>query len=153
MARILGLLPSALAAVARGGSASAWYRELRAEGLAPRRSEALELFRIAKGITVNSADEPFRDISSAPSGTEMGQWPTKSATGVIQTVTLLYRDRATGQIHQTWYNYKSDNGVSREEAMSSGITAYAEHAEQYEQDLIGAIHSSARRLVPIGAGL
>lgn len=150
MARILGLFPAALKAARGGMSANAFYRELQSEGIAPRRSEALQLFKIARGTVSRTAEEPFREQTSVPTGTEMGQWPVKNATGVAQTVTLTYRDRITGQIKQTWWRTTTPEGITRERAIAEAIDAYSEHAESYEQDLIGAVHTSAYRLVPFG---
>lgn len=148
MARVLGLFPSALAAASGGMSERAWERQVRAAGLGARSSEMLNLWKIAKSITTASPQEPFNDISKVPSGTELSPWPTKGATGVIQNVTLTYRDRTTGEIKQTWYRVKSDTGVTREQALAEAINSYSDHAEDYDQDLIGAVHTSAYSLVP-----
>jgi hypothetical protein len=148
MARILGLLPSALIAAKGGMSASAWYRELQREGIAPRRTEALQLFKTAKEITTRTPEEPFRPLNQVPSGRDIAQWPSRNATGIAQTVTLTYRDRITGQVQQTWWRTVTPNGITREQAIATAIDAYSEHADQYEQDIIGAIHTSAYALVP-----
>lgn len=149
MARILGLFPAALLAARNDMSANAFYRELRAEGIAARRTEVLQIFKIAKSITVRSQDEPFRDIFATPHGDELSVWPSKKATGVMQTVTLTYRDRTTGHISQTWWRTSTPNGITRERAMAMAIDAYSEHAESYDQDLIGAVHTSSYQLVPM----
>jgi hypothetical protein len=95
MAGILGLFPSALNAASGNMSASAWIREMQAVGLGARRSEMLELFKFAKGITAKSPDEIFRDITQVPTASEIQVWPTKRAEGFAQTVTLVYRDRTS----------------------------------------------------------
>lgn len=148
MARILGLFPAALLAARGGMSANDFYRELRAEGIAARRTEVLQLYKIAKASTVKSPDEPFRDLGSRPQESELSVWPSKKATGIMQTVTLTYRDRTTGQIKQTWWRTVTPNGMTREEALATAEDAYSEHAESYNQDLIGSVHTSSYRLVP-----
>lgn len=148
MARILGLFPSALKAASEGMSATAYYNELRSLGEAARKSEVFSLFKIARGIITSSADEPFRDPTLVPTGYEMAPWPTKNATGVRQNVTLTYRDRTTGQIKQTYWSTVTENGITRETAVATAIDAYSEHAESYDQDLIGAVHTSAYSLQP-----
>lgn len=149
MARVLGLFPSALIAARAGMTSNAYYLELRALGIAARRSEVLQLYKIARGIVARSPDEPFRDISLTPAGAELQAWPTKKGTGIAQTVTLTYRDRTTGAIKQTWWRTVTPNGITREEALATAIDAYSEHAENYNQDIIGAVHTSAYRLTPI----
>lgn len=148
MARVLGLLPSALRAARAGLSATEWYRLLRVQGIAPREAEARALYRHAVSLVATSEQEVGARQSERPRLADLKSWPTKNATGVKQTVTLLYRDRTTGHIQQTFWSTVSPKGVIRSEAVQAAIDAYAGHAEQYNQDLIMAVHSSARILTP-----
>jgi hypothetical protein len=148
MARILGLFPAALVAARSGSSANAFYQSLRDLGIAPRRTEALQLFSTAKGIVSRTPDEPFRNIHEVPAATDIGMWPSKKSTGIVQNVTLTYRDKDTGHIQQTWWRTVTPNGITREEALATAIDAYSEHAESYNQEIIGAVHTSAYRLTP-----
>lgn len=148
MARVLGLLPSALIAAQNGMSANQFYRELRDLDMAPRRSEALSIYKMAQSIVSRSPDEPFRDITRAPTGGEIGPWPTRKAEGILQTVSLIYRDRVTGTLQRTYWSTKNETPMTRENAMAAAINAYADHAERYGQDLIGAIHTGAYALTP-----
>jgi hypothetical protein len=147
MARILGLFPAALTAARHDMSANAFAREIQSQGLGARRSEVLQLYRIARGVVARNEQEPFRPQQSVPSGDEIGQWPVKNPNGITQTVTITYRDRTTGQIKQTWWSTVTPNGITRERAVAEAIDAYSEHAESYEQDLIGAVHTSAYQQV------
>lgn len=149
MPAILGALPSALVAASQGMSANAFDRQLRELGMGARRSEVLALYRTATAIVARAPDEPFKDIRQNPANEHLPTWPTKSATGVHQTVALVYRDRVTGAILQTYWGTSSDLGITREEAMATAINAYADHAEEYEQDLIGAVHIAAYQNVPL----
>lgn len=148
MARILGAFPAALIASRGGLSANAFYRELQAQGFGARRSEVLQLFKIAKTITTASPEEPFRDITLVPDSSQLQSWPTKKATGIRQNVTITYRDRTTGQIKQTFWSTINSSPLTREQAIATAIDAYSEHAEAYDQDLIGAVHTSAYNLEP-----
>lgn len=150
MARILGLLPSALVAARIGMGVEAWIRQVQEEGIGARTSEMRQLYRISKSIVVRSPDEPFRDISQIPRGQELAPWPVKNPHGIAQNVTIAFRDRTTGQIKQTRWGTVTPNGITREEAMATAIDAYSEHAESYNQDLIDAVHTSAYRQVPFG---
>jgi hypothetical protein len=130
-------------------SANAYYRELRDLGIAARRSEVLQLFKLSRGLVATAGDEMFRDISKVPQENELSPWPTKKATGVRQNVSLIYRDRITGTLNRTMWSTTSENGVTRETAMASAIDAYSEHADAYGQDLIGAVHTGAYRYGPL----
>lgn len=150
MARVLGLFPSALTAARGGMSANAYYRELQSLGIGARRGEVLQLFKIAKSITTRTPDEPFRNIYAVPNESETEVWPSRKSTGIAQTVTLTYRDKTTGQINQTWWRTVTENGMTREAALATAIDAYSEHAESYDQELIGAVHTSSYKLTPQG---
>lgn len=148
MARVLGLFPSALIAASQNAGAGVFYRTLRALGVAPRQSEAYALYKQAKAITSAQGHDVFEPLNENPASNVLPVWPTRSATGVRQNVQLVYRDRTTGQMSKTYFSVTSDNGVTREEAISQAISAYASNAEQYNQDLIGAVHTSAYRMSP-----
>ena len=147
MAAILGLFPGALIAAKGGMSANAFYREVQALGIGGRRSEVLALFKVAKSVTTVAPHEPFKDITRVPSGNELAPWPVKEPKGVVQNVTILYRDRTTGNIKQTYYRVSTANGITREQALAQAVDAYSEHADSYGQDLIGAVHTSAYQQV------
>lgn len=153
MARILGLLPAMLTAAREGMSANAFNRAQQEVGYGARRTEVLQLFKIAKSIVTAAPEEPFADQTLAPSQSELQSWPTKKATGIRQNVTITYRDKETGDIKQTFWSVISNQPITREEATSRAIGAYAEHAERYKQALIGAVHTGAYNLVPFPGAL
>lgn len=148
MAQILGAFRQAIISAASGSSQNAFERTLRALGQGARASEARALFKIARSITTASPQEVFRPIEQAPSGAEIGTQITRKATGIRQNVSLVYRDKTTGTIKQTFWSTVGSSPLTREEAIATAIDAYSEHAEQYNQDLIGAVHTSAYNLVP-----
>lgn len=151
MARILGLFPSALVAASGGQSANEWIKTMQSVGLGARRGEMLELYKIARGIVSKSPDEIFRDITQVPTAAEISVWPTRKATGFAQVVTLVYRDRTTGALAQTYWKTTNPTPMRRETAMATAISAYADQAERYNQDLVGAVHTSTYQQVPFQA--
>lgn len=151
MPAILGLLPSALNAVSGGMSASAWIKEMQAIGMGARRSEMFELYKIAGAIIAKAPDEVFRDITQVPTASEIQVWPTKRAEGFAQTVTLIYRDRTTGKLNQTYWKTSNPQPLKRETAMATAVSAYADSADRYNQDLIGALHTSTYEQIPFQA--
>jgi len=150
MARILGLMPSALRAARAGLTATEWYKLLRVQGIAPRQSEAYKLYAQAVALVANAPNEIGAPLSQRPKAAEIPSFPTKSATGIMQTVTLLYRNKTTGTVNQVFYRVTSEKGVTRSSAIKKAIEAYAGQAENYDQDLIAAVHSSAYRMEPSG---
>ena len=150
MARVLGLLPSALRAARAGLTATEWYKLLRVQGIAPRQAEAYKLYAQAVSLVANAPSEIGQPQSQKPDVSQLAAFPTKNATGVMQTVTLLYRNKTTGAINQVFYRVTSKNGVVRSKAVKQAIESYAGSADNYDQEMIGAVHSSAYRMVPTG---
>lgn len=148
MARILGLWPSALWAAGREVSFREWERETRAIGLGARSSQMLKLWQQAVGVVTTSKDEPFRNQYEVPRPEHRGIWPVKNATGVAQTVKLVYQDKTTKEFKTTYWRTVTPNGITRAGAVAQAIDAYADTAERYNQVLVGAVHTSALDLVP-----
>lgn len=152
MARILYALPLAIRAAREGFSAAAFEKQLRELGQGARSSEVRALYKEAVDIVSRSqGTEPFQPLNLPPSE-PMARFPTRNKTSVMQNVSLVYRDKTTGQISRTFYRVTSANGLSRQEAIDQAIAAYSDNAERYGQDLIGAVHTSAYRQVPFGGG-
>ncbi len=152
MPAILASWQSALIAAREGMSANAFVRQLQNLGMGARRTEALALFKIAKDAVVRAQDEPFRPTGAVPTADEIGMWATKRATGFSHTVTLTYRDKTTGHISQVWWRSTYDQPVTRQEAINTATDAYEENAVRYNQELIGAAHTSTYRYVPVTTG-
>lgn len=148
MARILGAFPAALIAVKNGMSQNALIRELRALGAGARDSEVRALYKIAQQTLAKSPNEPFADINLVPDMATAKPWPTVSATGVKQAVEITYRQKTTGTLITVPYQVSSESGVTRYEAIQAAINAYARKAEQYNQELVSAVHTATYRLTP-----
>lgn len=139
---------SALRAASEGMSASAWMRALTEAGTGIRRQVGFRLYGQAKALAAEYGSEPSRPLNQVPAGPEVRSWPTRASEGVLQSVQVFYRERVTGRIVQKFYNVKTPNGITRQEAIDKAISAYASNAEDYEQDLIEAVHTGTALLVP-----
>jgi len=148
-----GYFGSAVRAAGEGISASAWLRTLAEAGTGIRRQVGLRLYAEARRVVAEAGEEPSRALSAVPSLAEMAPIATRSSAGVLQTVQVSYREKVTGNIRTVYHTTKSEHGVTREQAITNAISAYAGHAEEYEQTLLGAVHSSAVRMVPVDLGL
>lgn len=148
MARILGAFPAALIAVRSGMSQNALIRQLRSLGEGARESEVRALYRLAQQTLKNNPQEPFADPTLVPDLATASPWPTISATGVKQAIEVTYRQKATGTLVTVPYQVHSENGVTREEAISKAIEAYSDKAELYDQELVGAVHTKTFVLTP-----
>lgn len=141
------LLGSALRAVGENQSANAWLAALREAGTGLRRQVGLRLYGEAKRLAAEYGQEPQRNLEAVPTFAESRQWPTRQSTGVLQTVQLVYRERVTGRIVTRYFNVKTPQGITRGEAIDRAIAANESNAEQYQQDLVGAVHTGTAVLV------
>lgn len=148
MARILGAFPAALIAAKNGLSGAEFIRYLRSAGLGARDSEVRALLKTAYETLKKNPDEPFADPNSVPDLSTASPWPTVSARGVSQRVKLTYRVKSIGALVTVPYSVNSENGVTRQEAIAKAIEAYKAKAEEYGQELVGAVHTKTYALTP-----
>lgn len=142
-----GFIPHALRAIGEGQSANAWARSLQESGAGIRRQVALRIYGQARAIAAEYGQEATRPLDRVPTAAESRQWPTRSTDGVLQTVQLFYRERVTGNIVQRFYNVKTAEGITRQEAIDQAISANVGNAGRYEQELVGAVHTGTALLV------
>jgi len=143
------LFGSAVRAAQEGQSAGAWLRALSAAGAGIRRQVGLRLYAEARRVAAEAGEEPTRPLGQVPTLDESPPTPTRSSEGVLQTVRLVYRERVTGNLRTVFHSTVSESGVTRQEAINRAIDAYAAHSEEYQTSLVGAVHTSSRRLVPV----
>lgn len=141
------LVPHALRAVGEGLSANQWIAAAREAGLGVRRQTMLRVYGQAKALAAEYGQEPTRGLNQVPTFSESRQWPTRQSEGVLQTVQLVYRERVTQRIVTRFYNVKTPNGITRGEAIERAISANADNADRYQQQLLGAFHTGTAVLV------
>jgi hypothetical protein len=142
------LFGHAMRAAAEGMSANAFLRAAAEAGAGVRRAVGLHVYAEAKRLVAEYGEAPFRNPDVPPSGSELQPWPTRGAEGVLQTVHLFYRERVTGKIKEVVRNVKSPAGLPPRQVVSQVAEAESGRAEEYQQDLIGAVHTGAALLVP-----
>lgn len=140
---------TALEAARQGLSANAGLRTLRDAGVGIRRDTWLTLYRSASTVIARSAGEPFAPLHSKPQSHEIGEYPSKSQTGYMQRVTLVYRERGTGNIIRTYHSTMGNRLVTRQQAIQNAVNAYAGEEDEYDQELIGVSYTSTVRFVPL----
>src|SRR5579862_2038427 len=131
-------IPFALKAIGEGLSGNQFVQALRESGMGMRRASALQLYGQARTIAAEYADEPTRPLNAVPTFNEARAWPVKGEGGILQTVRLFYVERVTGRVVSRYYNVKTANGVTRQEAIDRAVSANVANAMQYDQVFAGA---------------
>lgn len=94
-------------------------------------------------------DEPHNAV---PTATQIQTWTTQKATGFIQQVEVLARDRATGEIMSIPYSHMSSDLKTRREVLADALSVYSDdNAERYNQSILGAVYTGTYQAVPEGA--
>lgn len=141
----------ALRAIGEGLSANKFVSALREAGMGMRRESALRLYGQAQRLISEYGQEITRPLDQVPGFDPKNQWPTREATGILQNVQLVYREAVTGRQVVRYFNVKTENGVTRAEAIARAVDAHAGPAERYRQTLIGAFYTGTRTLVNTAA--
>lgn len=136
-----GFVGFALRAIGEGKSANQFAAALRESGAGIRRQVALRIYGQARTLAAEYGQEITRPLDQAPTPAEGRPWETRESTGVLQTVHLFYRERVTGNVVERFYNIKTAEGVTRQEAIDQAVAANVGNAVRYEQSLIGAFHT------------
>lgn len=144
-----GLFGSAVRAAAEGLSANAWLRALSDAGSGVRRAVGLQLYAEARRVAAEAGEEPSRPLDQIPTLGEMAPVATRASAGVLQTVRLVYREKVTGNLRVVYHSTKTEEGITRQEAIDNAIDEYEAHSEEYQTTLVGAVHTSSIQLVPV----
>lgn len=140
-----------LRAIGQDLSGAQTLRLFREFGLGMRTQDFYALWGQAQVVYREAGEEATRPLDQVPT---LAETPPVAAgpraePGVIQTVRLTYRENVTGKLRIVYHSTKSDEGVTRQEAMNNAVSAYAAHSAEYETSLVAAAHTSAIRIVPM----
>lgn len=135
-----------------GLSGNQMIAALRQAGIGMRRQQFYRLWGTATAAVREAGVEPTRPLDQVPTLSESTPFPAgrKAEPGYLQTVRLVYLEPMTGKYRVVYHSTKSAAGVTRQQAITNAIDAYAAHSEEYETTLVGAAHTSTLRIVPEG---
>jgi hypothetical protein len=142
----------ALQGVQAGLSARAALRDFRQAGGRVADSTWYKVYgEVAAQISLREGiyDEPQ---NLRPTANEIQTWSTVRASGYVQQVEVLVRDRGTGEIISVPYTSLGKTLRSRRSVINEALEIYSdENAEKYNQSILGAVYSGTYAAQPIGA--
>lgn len=65
------------------------------------------------------------------------------ARGFMQQVEVFVRDRATGQVSTRYYSTPAGDLITRQRAIDQALDEYDAAAEDYDEEVLGAVHTGA----------
>ena len=142
----------ALAGIQEGLSANAALKEFRAAGGHVANQTWYQVYgEVAAQVSLREGiyDEPQ---NLRPVASEIQQWSTIRATGYVQQVEVLVRDRGTGEVISVPYSSLGRSLRSRRSIINEALEVYSdENAERYNQTILGAVYTGTYSAVPLGA--
>lgn len=139
-----------------------WALQSVLEGLSARQS--LTQFRDAGGHVGNETWFKLRaEVEAAisnregiyneplhlrPTANEIQQWSTVKASGYVQQVEVLVRERETGVIISIPYTSMNRQLRSRQNVVNEALDVYSDdNAKKYNQQVLGAVYSGTYEAV------
>jgi hypothetical protein len=106
----------------------------------------------ARAALANKAAELTRPLNRRPTGNEITAYPSRRATGYMQSVEVFVRDVDTGLVESRFYNTRSDTIRSRQFIVDAALSRFADIAESdpgsIAGDVIGAAYTGTFQLTP-----
>jgi len=141
----------ALQSVLEGLSASAALREYRAAG-GHVASQTWYQLRGQMESFVSEREGIYNEPQHLrPTSAEIQTWTTSKASGYVQQVEVLVRERETGQIVSVPYSAVSNKLRSRQAIVRAALDIYSDdNAKKYNQQVLGAVYTGTFQAVPVG---
>lgn len=133
-----------------GKSANQAYEDLHAAGEGMRRSTFLRLYAQVQADLAQQANEITAPLESRPHAAQIRAYDTKTQSGYMQYVDVYVRDRATGAVYSVPYGHRTDDLLSRADVIETALFNYGTHAEEYDQQVLGATYTSTYMFIPGG---
>jgi hypothetical protein len=139
----------ALLAIQEGWSASAGLDRFRAEGGHIANASWYKLTGEIQSSLQNRAGQYNEPLNLRPVGAEIKTWTTAKASGYIQQVEVLVREKATGEIISVPFSVTGRALVSRRNALQQALSVYSDdNAKKYNQQVLGAVYSGTYQAIP-----
>ena len=141
---------AAIKVVKGGMSANEGLQILKAQGMGVRRQDWLSLVREVKAAIAANALETMQPLDRAPFTSEWKVMTTATATGFMQYIDVWVKDRDTGEIRIRPFSIRTDDLLTRADAVATAIDRMESSMDFYGERILGAVYTSTYVLVPKG---
>ena len=119
------------------------YEAYRALDPSITRESWAEAIGSARAALANKAAEITRPLNRIPTGNEVKTYPSRRATGFMQSVEVFVRDIDTGLIESRFFNVRSDTLRSRQTIVNAALNRFADIQSTDPGSIPGEIIGSA----------
>lgn len=140
----------AVDAARQGLSANKAYQLIHEAGEHIARGTFLKLYAEIRHDLTLQAEEITRPLDLKPAAAEIRPYVTPNAEGYMQYVDVYVRDRTTGEVYSVPYGVRTDDLLTRADAIETALSNYGSHADDYDQQVLGATYTSTYLFGPAG---
>lgn len=145
-------IPYAISTIKQGLSGRAGLAAARAAGVAPRDATWFRVLGEMRRALTTSNAQLGAPLNRRPLGSEIATMSTKNATGFMQHVGVIVRDRMTGLVAIRDYTVRANALISRGRVIDRALNAYAAGAadepERYPFTVLGAVYLNTYVMAP-----
>ena len=131
-------------------SANRALEDLRATGHGIRRADFLDLYRQMRDDMIAQTGAVDRPGDRRPYSREIFVMTTVIETGFMQHIDIWVKDRETGEIRPRPFSIRTDDLMTHDDAIATGLEQFSAHADFYGETILGATYRSTYVLVPKG---
>lgn len=106
----------------------------------------------ARAALANKAAEITRPLNRIPITSEITAYPSRRATGFMQSVEVFVRDIDTGLIESRFFNVRSDTLRSRQSIVDAALSRFSDiqstDPDSVGGDIVGAAYTGTFQLTP-----
>lgn len=106
----------------------------------------------ARAALANKAAELTRPLNRRPTGSEITAYPSRRATGFMQSVEVFVRDIDTGLVESRFFNVRSDTLRSRQSIVNAALSRFSDIQStdpgSVPGEIIGAAYTGTFQMTP-----
>lgn len=143
---------AAAKAIKSGLSGRAGLAAARSAGLRIQDSSWFQVYGQIKSSLARQVDEITKPLGSRPGQHEIGGLQTKNASGYIQYIDILVKDRETGVVSARPYAVRTGSLLRRGQVIKRGLAAFQGAVDlnpgDYDEQILGAVYTGTYQMVP-----
>lgn len=143
---------AAVRTVKSGLSGRAGLAQARAAGIRIQDSTWFRMVGEVRSSLSDQINEVTRPLNRRPLSDEIHVMSTAKATGYLQHLDIMVKDRNTGLVSLRPYSLKVRDTLSRATVLKRGLAAFInainDRPDDYDEQVLGAVYTGTTQMVP-----